>query len=79
MGWNGLKNGRLLTQAQAQFDIFLTLDQGIPYQQNLGEFDIAVFLLRAPSNSLRRLQPLVPAILAATQHPQKHTVTVIQL
>lgn len=77
MGWAGVKNGQLLTLAQGQFDIFLTMDQGLPYQQNLDKYEIAVFLLRAPSNSLTHLRPLVPAILAAAQAPRKRTMTVV--
>jgi predicted nuclease of predicted toxin-antitoxin system len=79
MGWAGLQNGQLLNRAQAEFDIFLTLDQGIPYQQNLGKYEIAVFLLRAHSNSIRSLEPLVPAILKAAQQPTKRRLTVIEL
>jgi hypothetical protein len=77
MGWAGVKNGQLLTLAQSQFDIFLTMDQGIPYQQNLDKYEIAVFVLRAPSNSLTHLRPLVPAILVAAQSPRKRMMTVI--
>lgn len=79
MGWAGLQNGQLLTRAQAEFDIFLTLDQDVPYQQNLGKYKIAVFLLRARSNSIRSLDPLVPAILTGAQQPAKRKLTVIEL
>ncbi len=79
MGWAGLQNGKLLTRAQTEFDIFLTLDQGIPYQQNLGKYEIGVFLLRARSNSIRNREPLVPAILQAAQRPVKRSLTVIEL
>ncbi len=78
MGWAGLQNGQLLTRAQAAFDIFLTLDQGIPHQQNLGKYEIAVFLLRARSNSIRSLEPLVPGILKAAPQPVKRVLTVIE-
>jgi hypothetical protein len=79
MGWGGVQNGRLLTLAQAQFDIFLTLDQGLPYQQNLAKFEIAVFLVRAASNDLSDLAPLVPTILAAMSQAQKRALTVIEI
>lgn len=78
MGWGGIQNGRLLTLAQAQFDIFLTLDQGIPHQQHLPKFEIAVFLLRAASNDLVDLLPLIPAILAAAPAAQKRALTVVE-
>jgi hypothetical protein len=35
-GWDGLKNGNLLRAAQAEFDALVTMDRGIPHQQNLG-------------------------------------------
>jgi hypothetical protein len=78
MGWGGVQNGRLLTLAQAQFDVFLTLDQGIPHQQNVAKFEIAVILVRAASNDLDDLLPLVPAILAAVPKAQKSMLTVVK-
>jgi len=79
MGWGGIKNGKLLALAEKHFDIFLTVDKGFAHEQNLKKFLLAVFLLRAPRNSLKRLQPLVPAILDAARHPKKHALTIIAL
>ncbi|WP_414578258.1 DUF5615 family PIN-like protein [Anabaena sp. CCY 9402-a] len=64
MGWAGVKNGQLLTFAQAEFDIFITVDRNLSFQQNLLQFDIAVIVLQAKSNRLADLKPLVPNILA---------------
>jgi hypothetical protein len=61
MGWSGLKNGELLTLAEAQFDVFITADQNLPYQQNLAGRQIAVLVLVAADNRLETLLPLVPA------------------
>jgi predicted nuclease of predicted toxin-antitoxin system len=61
----GLENGELLAAAEkAKFEIFLTVDQGIEYQQNLTSRKIAIIILRARSNRLKDLLPLVPACLA---------------
>ncbi len=79
MGWGGIQNGRLLALAQAQFDVFLTLDQGIPHQQNLPKFEIAILLVRAVSNDLDDLRPLLPAMLAAVTTAQKRALTVVEL
>jgi len=79
VGWGGVKNGKLLALAQKHFDIFLSVDRGLPFEQNLAKFDIAVFLLRARSNSLPDLRPLVSAILIAAQQPKKRTLTIIEL
>jgi hypothetical protein len=42
-GWSGIKNGELLALAQAEFDVFLTIDQNLKYQQNLKAFNIGSF------------------------------------
>ena len=40
MGWAGLQNGALLQRAQADFDVFLTTDRNLAFQQNLNQYDI---------------------------------------
>ena len=65
MGWAGLDNGKLLTKAENEFDVFITVDRNLTFQQNLPKFDIAVLVLRARTNRLRHLIPLVPKILEA--------------
>ena len=64
MGWAGVKNGQLLTLAEAEFDVFITVDRNLSFQQNLPQFDIAVIVLQSPSNRLADLKPLAPQILA---------------
>ena len=60
-GWSGIKNGKLLTLAEAEFDVFLTVDQNLKYQQNLKAFNIGVILLVARNNRLKTLLPLMTA------------------
>ena len=79
MGWGGTENGKLLALAEKHLDIFLSVDRGLPFEQNLPKYDIAVFLLRGRSNSLPDLRPLVPAILIAAQRPKKRALTIIEL
>jgi hypothetical protein len=57
----------LLTLAAAQFDVFVTVDRNLSFQQNLGSVPIAVVVLGAKSNRLSDLRPLVPALLAAIE------------
>ena len=64
-GWASLKNGELLTQAQAEFDVFVTTDRNLMFQQNLPKFDIAVIVLCAKTNRLRDLLTLVPKLAEA--------------
>ncbi|MBA2682389.1 MAG: DUF5615 family PIN-like protein [Ktedonobacteraceae bacterium] len=63
MGWANFKNGQLLTLAQHIFDVFVTVDHNLQHQQNLSKFDIAVIVLRAPTNRLVDLKPLIPSLL----------------
>ena len=64
MGWAGIKNGELLTLAEKKFDVFITVDRNLSFQQNLPKFNVAVLVLHATSNRLADLRPLVPKILA---------------
>jgi predicted nuclease of predicted toxin-antitoxin system len=60
MGWSGIKNGALLDLAEPHFDVFMTVDRGMPHQQNIGTRNIALVLFRAKSNSIQSLRPLIP-------------------
>jgi len=53
-GWGGLKNGDLLQRAEGEFDLFITSDQNIRYQQNLAGRHIAI--LELSSNDIGRIQ-----------------------
>ncbi len=64
MGWDRIVNGRLLALAEAKLDVFLTVDQNIPDQQNMRGRDIAVIVLIAFDTSPVTLAPLMPQILA---------------
>lgn len=64
-GWAGTRNGELLALAEQRFDAFLTVDRNLSFQQPLPKFRIAVVVIRATSNRLRDLLPLVPQVLAA--------------
>ena len=62
MGWSGTKNGPLLRRAAQEFDVFVTVDQGIEYQENLTGADLAVVIMVAPSNDIDDLRPLMPRV-----------------
>ncbi len=74
MGWAGTKNGELLRRAESEFDVFVTADQNLQYQQNLTGFNIAVLALVAGSNRLESLLPLVPALNAELERIQAGTI-----
>jgi len=63
-GLSGMRNGELLSNAEQQeFEIFITVDQGIAYQQNLTGRAIAILILRSKTSRLTDLLPLVPECL----------------
>jgi predicted nuclease of predicted toxin-antitoxin system len=64
MGWGGIKNGELLALAQEKFDVFLTADRNLSFQQNTTKFQIAVVVIEAGSTQLNRTLPLMPKVLA---------------
>ncbi len=76
-GWSDLDNGALLTACQEEFGAFLTLDQSLRYQQNLRGRPIAVLVLRAGSNRVQDLEPLVATILSALADAPKGEVTLV--
>lgn len=64
MGWAAIRNGELLTLAAREFDVFVTVDRNLSFQQHLPAFEIAVVVLRCRSNRLADLRPLVAQLLA---------------
>lgn len=72
--WRGLRNGVLLQQAAAAFDVVLTADQNIEFQQNLKTLPVAVVVLVAESNRIESLAPLVPKILDALRSLRPKTL-----
>jgi predicted nuclease of predicted toxin-antitoxin system len=79
MGWAAVKNGELLALASGNFDAFVTVDRKLPTQQNLRAFKIAVVVLRARTNRLVDLRPLVPALLAILPSLEPGTSTIVGL
>ncbi len=79
MGWAGLKNGRLLSLAEAEFDVFLTVDRNLPYQQNLSSYKISIVVIATGSNRLKSLVPVVPAILDALKSEELQTGVVVSV
>lgn len=63
IGWSGKKNGELLGAASATFDVLITADQKLQYQQHLEQFDLVVVVLVASSNRLSDCLPLIPDLL----------------
>jgi hypothetical protein len=78
-GWLGISNGQLLALAAAEFDVFVTVDRNLSFQQHLPKFDIAVILLRAKTNRLDDLVVLVPDLVSTIPSAKTGVVTPIGL
>jgi predicted nuclease of predicted toxin-antitoxin system len=77
MGWASKRNGELLALAAGRFEIFLTADRNLSYQQDLSAFDIAIVVLVASSNRLEDLRVLVPRLLEVLPTAARRAVTLV--
>jgi predicted nuclease of predicted toxin-antitoxin system len=77
MGWAGIKNGDLLALAEKEFDAFITVDRKIATQQDLTKFKIPVLLLRARTNRLEDIRPLVPELLKTLKRATTGALTTV--
>jgi len=68
MGWASLSNGNLLSVAEKEFDVFITSDKNLSFQQSIHSSTIQVVLLKARTNTYEDLLPLVeklPSVVKA--------------
>jgi hypothetical protein len=79
MGWSGIKNGPLLRRAAQEFDVFLTVDQGVEYQQNLRGLDLAIVVMVAATNDIDNLRPLVPRVRQTLNSTSPGTIVKVQI
>jgi len=77
-GLKGLKNGQLLQAAAGRYEVLVTVDQNIQYQQNLKSFGIAIILLKAQRSTYPMLKPLMPQVLEALKKIEAGQVVVIR-
>jgi predicted nuclease of predicted toxin-antitoxin system len=66
-GWAGKKNGELPELAEPLFDVLVTLDTNVRYQQNLAGRKIAIVVLHSSSNRLEHLRQYFPECLSAIE------------
>lgn len=66
-GWSGVKNGELLRRAETAFDVFLTADRNLPFQQNIARLQLGVVVLAIGSTKLNDLLPFASRICAAME------------
>jgi hypothetical protein len=77
-GFAGLKNGALLRAADRSFDVLVTVDKNIPFQQNLKSQRIAILILISKSNRYEDLKPIVPRALVSLNSIQPGDIVRIQ-
>ena len=77
-GWAGTKNGELLARAEQTFDVFVTMDGNIKFQQSYARLRLAIVALRARSNRLRDTEPLMPKVLALLPTLRSGTITAVE-
>ena len=78
MGWASKRNGELLALAAGAFDVFLTVDRNLSYQQDVSAFNIAVIVLVAQSNRIDDLRPLAPRVLEVLTTAKRGAVTIVR-
>lgn len=78
-GWAGISNGKLLARAEVEFDVFVTVDRNLSFQQHLPKFSIAVVLLAARTNRLADLVELVPELLRVIPEAKSGAVAIVSL
>jgi len=61
-GWAGISDAQLLRRAEDPFDVLVTMDQSLPYQQKLPAFEVAVVVLKASTNAFRDVVGLMPKV-----------------
>lgn len=79
MSWASIKNGELLKLAAEHFDVFVTVDRNLSFQQSLTSLPIAVVILHAKTNRLVDLQRLVPALLSALESVKPGTAIHLEI
>lgn len=79
MSWASIKNGELLKLAAEHFDVFVTVDRNLSFQQSLTSFPIAVVILHAKTNRLVDLERLVPVLLSALESVKPGTAIHLEI
>lgn len=79
MGWAGLQNGGLLRAAALDFDVFVTMDRNLPYQQNLKSLDLAVVVVRSRSNAFADVEAILQDLNRAIRVAKSGAATFVGL
>jgi hypothetical protein len=67
MGWGGITNGRLMALVQQRFDVFVTIDQNLEYQQNLTKLTFGLVVVAVPDNNIKYYRPIFAELMKAAE------------
>lgn len=73
-GWSGITNGELLRRAEQQFDVLVTMDQNLQYQQNVKDRNLTVIVVQARSNRPSDVEPAMPRVNEVLQRASPGSV-----
>ena len=77
MSWAGITNGELLKLAEGLFDVFITVDRNLPFQQNIASRNLAIVVLRARSNRYSDLKPFASEVLRVISRLKRGQVAIV--
>jgi len=79
MGWSGTKNGELMSLcAVGCFDIILTIDKNMIYQQNIEKYPISIVVLNSQTSKIEELNHFIPSLLKQIHHLEKNKAYIIE-
>lgn len=80
MGWSGIKNGKLMTLCvENGFDILLTIDKNLQYQQNLEKFPLIIVIFNSNSSKVEVLKNFIPVFHSSLEKFEKHKAYLLDL
>ncbi|VGO22521.1 DUF5615 family PIN-like protein [Pontiella sulfatireligans] len=74
-GWAGKKDSELLELASAEFDVFVTLDSNLAFQQNVSLLSLGIVVMHVKSSRYESLQPLIPSLVSTIENSVPGTVS----
>jgi predicted nuclease of predicted toxin-antitoxin system len=79
MNWSGFKNGNLLSVAtEEKFDVLLTIDKNLQYQQNMNKYDISVVVLDVEKSKIENLEEILPKFKKQADNFEKGKIYLIE-
>lgn len=79
MGWNGIKNGKLISLCvEHNFDVLLTIDKNLMFQQNLQKFNLTIAVLNSITSKVEEIKNFVPSFLRQADYFEKRKAYLIE-